>query len=217
RVLPKTRIGRIEWFEQRLADWEADPGAIGLTEGQTTELAAMVTAARQKYLHAEQTRAAARSATVGYHEAEEALNHAGRDLIAMVKAFAEASDDPGVYVRANVPPPSTPTPVGDPEPPTGVVGEITSDGAVRLAWEGTLAHRTFYEVLRRLAGEETWTLIASVGAKAYLDMTVPMGTAGVSYRVRAKRGETASAASAPISLRLGVEPQTGGRGLSMVA
>ncbi len=217
RVLPKTRIGRIEWFEERLDAWAADPGAIGLTEGQIIELTAMVAAARQRYLHAEQARAAARSATVGFHDAEDSLTHSGRDLIAMIKAFAETSDDAGVYVRANVPPPSVPTPAGPPEPPTEVVGEITSDGAVRLRWGGTLAHRTFYEVLRRLAGEETWTLIASIGAKGFLDMAVPVGTTSVQYRVRAKRGEAASAGSAPITLRLGVETQTGMGELSLVA
>ncbi len=217
RVLPKTRIGRIEWFEQRLADWSDDPGAIGLTGAQTLELAALVAAARQGHTRAEQARADARSATVGYHDAEGALSHSGSDLVAAVKAFAETSGDAGVYVRANVPPPSTPAPAGDPEPPTAVVGEITSDGAVRLAWKGSLAHRTFYEVLRRLEGEETWTLIASVGAKGFVDMDVPVGTGGVSYRVRARRGTSGSAASAPITLRLGVEPQTGTSGLGLVA
>lgn len=75
-----------------------------------------------------------------------------------------------------------------------------------LTWRGTLARRTFYEVLRRLEGETRWTLIASIGAKRYLDRAVPPGTTAASYRVRAKRGESASAGSPAITVGLGVEP-----------
>lgn len=96
-------------------------------------------------------------------------------------------------------------------------GIINSDGAVELKWKGTLAHSTFYEVLRKIEGETTWTVIDSVGAKGYLDETVPVGTLSVQYRVRAKRAEFTSAANDPITIRLGVELQTGGVGLNLAA
>ena len=80
---------------------------------------------------------------------------------------------------------------------------------MRLRWKGTLAHRTFYEVLRRLDGETAWNTITAVGEKAYLDTTIPPSTSGVQYRIRAKRGRHTSAANDPIRLHLGVEPQRG--------
>lgn len=208
-VLPRTRLQKIEWFEQRLDGWLANPAAIGLTPAQVTQLAADVAAARQAYDQAQQTRNEAQSATVGFHAASAAMEGGGRDLITTIKAFAEASDDPGVYVQADVPPPSTPTPAGPPETPTHVTGTINSDGAVELSWKGSLAHRTFFEVLRKLEGEASWTVLDSVGAKHYLDETVPLGTTAAQYRVRAKRGNHTSPANDPITVRLGVEPQTG--------
>ncbi len=218
-VLPRTRLQKIEWFEQRLDGWLADPAAIGLTPAQVTQLAADVAAARQAYDRAQQTRNEAQSATVGFHAASAAMEGGGRDLITTIKAFAEASNDPGVYVQADVPPPNTPTPTptGPPDTPTHVTGTINSDGAVELSWQGSLRHRTFFEILRRLEGEASWTVLDSVGAKRYLDETVPLGTTAAQYRVRAKRGNHTSPANDPITVRLGVEPQTGNTGLNLAA
>ncbi len=219
-VLPRTRLDKIEWFEQRLDPqhgWLADPGAIGLTAQQVADLADRVAAARAAYDAAQQARNASLSATAAFHAITGDMEGDGRDLIATVKAFAETTDDPGVYARADVPPPAEPTPAGPPAPPTSVTGTITSDGAVRLRWKGTLSHRTFYEIFRRLDGEATWTVLDSVGEKAYLDASVPPGTSGVQYRVRAKRGRHTSAANDPIRLRLGVEPQTGKHALRVAA
>lgn len=216
-VLPDSRLAQIEWFEQRLAAWAADPAAIGLTGQQIMDLTPLVTAARAGYNAAQQARADSKSATVTFHSATESLVDTGRDLIRTIKAYAETTDDPNVYVLANVPPPSDPTPAGPPDTPTGVTGSINSDGAVVLRWEGTLAYSTFFEILRRLEGQTEWTVIDSVGAKRYLDEGVPVGTTSVQYRVRAKRGGLTSAANEPITIRLGVEPQSGQGGLSLAA
>ena len=216
-VLPSTRLAQIEWFEQRLAAWIANAAAIGLTPAQTTQLQGEIAAARGQYMAAQQARNDSKSATVGYYAASDALVDDGRDLIATIKAFAEATGDANVYVLADVPPPADPQPAGPPDTPTNVSGIINSDGAVELKWKGTLAHSTFYEVLRKIEGETTWTVIDSVGAKSYLDETVPVGTLSVQYRVRAKRAEFTSAANDPITIRLGVELQTGGVGLNLAA
>lgn len=97
--------------------------------------------------------------------------------------------------------------VPPPEPPIDVAGFINGDGAVELRWKGTLAHATFYEILRKVDDETSWNLISSVGDKKFLDDTLSGGCTGVQYRVRAKRGNTTSASSDPIVFRLGVEPE----------
>lgn len=216
-VLPNSRIQQIEWFEQRLAAWLANAAAIGLWPAQVTQLQGEIAAARASYMTSQQARNDSKSATVGFYSTSDALVDDGRDLITTIKAFAEATNDPNVYVLANVPPPAEPTPAGPPDTPTNVTGIINSDGAVELKWNGTLAHSTFFEVLRMIEGETTWTVLDSVGAKEFLDETVPVGTLSVQYRVRAKRAEFTSAANDPITIRLGVEPQTGNTGLSMAA
>ncbi len=216
-VLPTTRLAQIEWFEQRLAAWLENAAAIGLTSAQVTQLQGEIAAARASYLASQQARNDSKSATVEYYSASDTLVADGRDLISTIKSFAEATNDPNVYVLANVPPPAEPTPAGPPDTPTNVTGSINSDGAVELKWSGTLAHSTFFEVLRKIEGETTWTVLDSVGAKKFLDETIPAGTPSVQYRVRAKRAGFTSAANDPITIRLGVEPQTGNTGLSMAA
>lgn len=206
-VLPRTRLDKIEWFEARLDGWLADPASIGLSAGQVDQLAAEVAAARAAFVEAERARAAAQGATLAFHTRADAMAGDGRGLIAQIKAFAEASDDPGVYTRSHIPPPRGPSPSGPPEPPTGLRGRITSDGAVELTWDGSLARRTFFEVLRKLAGEETWTVLNAVGAKRYLDGSIPPGTSRAQYRVRAKRGTATSPATLAITVGLGVEAQ----------
>ena len=216
-VLPESRLAQIEWFEQRLAAWVANAEAIGLTPAQVTQLQSEIAAARVSYNSAQQARADSKSATVTFYANSDIMSEDGRDLIKTIKAYAETTGDPNVYALANVPPPAEPTPAGPPDTPTNVTGVINSDGAVELKWNGTLASRTFFEVLRKIEGETTWTVIDSIGAKSFLDATVPFGTTSVQYRVRAKRGEFTSPANDPITIRLGVEPQTGQGGLSLAA
>ncbi len=216
RVLPRTTLDQIEWFESRLAAWRRDPAAVGLAPAQAAELAAAVAAARAAHEAAEIARAAAQSATVALHAAAQTMESRGRAAVAQIKAFAAGPGGPAVYAAAHVSPPADPSPAGPPPEPADVAGAIDPDGAVLLTWRGTLARRTFYEVLRRLEGETRWTLLASVGAKRYLDHAVPPGTSAASYRVRAKRGRSASAASPAITVGLGVEP-TAGAGLAVAA
>ena len=201
-VLPESRLAQIEWFEQRLAAWLGNTEAIGLTNAQVMQLQSEIAAARVSYNNSQQARADSKSATVTFYANTDVMSDDGRDLIKTIKAYAETTGDPNVYALANVPPPAEPTPAGPPDTPTNVTGVINSDGAVELKWNGTLASRTFFE---------------SIGAKSFLDATVPFGTTSVQYRVRAKRGEFTSPANDPITIRLGVEPQTGQGGLSIAA
>lgn len=216
-VLPSTKLAQIEWFEQRLAAWVANTAAIGLSPDQVSQLQGEIAAARGAYMSSQQARNDSKSATVTFYDATVTLVDDGRDLITTIKAFAEATGDNNVYALADVPPPSDPVPAGPPQTPEGVEGNINSDGAVELTWKGTLAFSTFFEVLRKIEGETTWTVINSVGTKEYLDETVPVGTTSVQYRVRAKRGAETSAANDPITIRIGVEQQTGSTGLNIAA
>ncbi len=206
KVLPPSRARRVEWFEQRLAAWAADPGAIGLSAALVAELAQRTADARAA--HTAQRRAinAARAATVAFRDAEARMAVLGRGLVRTVKAFAETADDLGVYAAAKVPPPSAPSPAGAPDAPTNLRGSITNTGAVLLRWDGTLERRTFYEVHRRVEGERAWTFVASLGARAFLDETVAPGSVAALYRVRARRGTLAGPDAPPILVCFGVAP-----------
>jgi len=207
-VLPPSRIARLEWFEQRLAAWLADPAAIGLTPDQITQLQSEIDAARTTYTTQQQARNDAMSATVAFYNNEDALAADGRDLIKAIKAFAETSNDPNVYVLANVPPPADPTPAGDPGTPTNITTFLSTIGHIKLAWKATDAAASsgaYVIIERRLNDEQTFTLLGTTGTKTFTDTTVPLGTRQATYVITPKRGDRTGAPSNQVTVQFGVD------------
>ncbi len=208
-VLPPGRIRQIEWFEQRLDAWAADPAMIGLSLGQVAQLATDITAARADYEAAQQARNQSVSATVGFHASADTLVGNGRDLIATVKAFAEASDDPLVYARADVPPPAAPGVVPPPGTPTGFRVALRGDGALALSWHAdnpSGSSGTIYEIMRS-DNDGPMAFLATVGGKRFTDTTVPAGVGSVVYQITGVRS-TSRGAPARFIVRLGTTPTT---------
>ncbi len=211
-VIPKTRRAQIEFFEQRLDAWAADPGSIGLTAAQVAQLAADVTDARERYLAAEQARNASRSATLGYHAATDTLTRGGRDLVATIKAFAEASDDREVYARADVPPPADRSPLGPPGTPTGLRTALDTTGRIRLSWkadDAAASSGAYFVVQRRLENERAFTILGATGAKAFLDKTIPLGTRRATYIILPFRGQKPGNPSIQVIVQFGVDVGVG--------
>lgn len=224
QVLPDSNLAMIQWFEQRLTDWAADPTGIGLTGEQIITLGSQVTAARASYNAAQQARNASKSATVVFHDDSGTLRSFGGDLIKTIKAFAEATDNPGVYADADVPPPAPPTPRGAPGMPTDITTALTNLGAIEIKWKADNAAASsgaFFVVRRKLDDETQWTTVGQTGAKAFSDETVPLGTTRAIYTIIPKRGELVGPASAQFAVQFGVEdppqPVSGNGGLGLAA
>lgn len=227
-LVPDSKSGAINFFQSHLAAWSADPAAIGLTPQQILDISGATTAAQGSYLAAQQAYNAAKSATATNDTDIETMRAVGSSVIASIRAHAKSTGDPNVYVLADIPAPKTPTPAGAPDAPTNVRGTIDNRGAVELKWDGSLAFHTFFEVYRMFEGQNAWTLLASVGTKAFTDETIPPGTtSAISYFVQARRGDLQSEASEQVTIRMGVVPvnsntpesgQSGsGEGLSIAA
>ncbi len=206
-VLPGSRIDRIEWFEQRLAAWLLNASDIGLSLPQVSQLQGEISAARIAYNNAQQARNDSRSATVGFYDAEGVMTDDGRDLISTIKAYAETTDDPNVYVLANVPPPADPTPIGAPGMPTDITTTLNNIGHLILTWKATNASAStgaYFELSRRLDGEASFTLLGTTGTKDFTDVTVPLGTAQATYVITPKRGELTGDPSNQVVVQFGV-------------
>ena len=204
-LVPASKTGAISFFQSRIAAWSADPAAIGLSAQDVADITSSTAAAQASLLAAEEAYNAARSATATNDADIMNMRTLGASLISTIRAFAKTSGDPSVYTKADIPAPKAPTPAGAPDAPTNVSGAINSRGAVELKWEGTLAFHTFFEVYRMFEGQSQWTLLVSVGAKAFEDDTIPPDTtSAVKYFVQAKRGELRSDPSDPITIRMGV-------------
>ncbi len=184
-VLPNTRPELIQFFTQRLADWQANPEQIGLSAAQVTELSGLTASASTDYQDALDSRQESKDRTFEFHQSADALRTLGSALVATIKAYAETTSNPGVYALASIPEPAPPTPSADPVTPTDITLGLRPSGFVSLEWSGSLAGGTFYEVQRSLNDGQAWATIASVPARAALDEGVPPGSARSMYRIRA--------------------------------
>lgn len=186
-VLPSARDEMIAWFNDRIADWAANASAIGLTAAQVTDLATLVNSAETVLGAATAARIASKNATVDYYAGADALRSYGADLIKVIKAFAESTDDPSVYSTASIPPPSAPTPAGPPDKPSELEAGIVLPWGIRLTWKGSAGRNTYFGIYRRLSSESTFSFVQTTKEKTFDDTTLPAGTASVEYYVSAIR------------------------------
>ncbi|NRA59204.1 MAG: hypothetical protein HRU13_13920 [Phycisphaerales bacterium] len=186
--IPKSPIiAPIEYLEERIPLWQADPAAIGLSVEQVNAANVLVQAARDSYSSQQAAALAAENALSTRDQAIGDMRAFASSLIATIRAYARAESDPGVYAAAGLEPPAQPTPSPDPVAPTNVTIGLRPQGLVELRWEGSLALGTYYEVQRSLDNQVTWTAVDTVTTRELLDGGVPAGTAQASYRIRAKR------------------------------
>lgn len=218
---PKTRVGRIEFYEAHLPAWKAHGGAIGLSAGSVDDLSALTASARAAYEQQRLAEAALRAATAKFHERVAAMHQgagAGADMLRTIRAFAESTNDPGVYNLAQIPPPAVPGVVGAPGTPFDFRVRLLQNGAIELKWKCRHprgAEGTVYEVRRCVDGPSgggggggAFAFVGSVGAgKTFADETVPAGSASVTYQVTAVRS-TGRGAPARFTVRFGTGAMT---------
>jgi hypothetical protein len=208
-ILPSSREQMVQYFEAHNPVWAKDPAAIGLTPGQIVELDTRVTEARAALSAQTAAINTKLAASENMRLETDDLRGFGADLIKVIKAFAESTDDPAVYVAAEVPPPSPPTPTGPPDMPTNVTATLDNFGQVKVEWNGSLAVGTQFILQRQLlpvgGAPLEWVYAGSSTTNDYTDATVPTGFAAVSYRVYAQRAAGTSDASGTITLNFGTE------------
>lgn len=188
-VLPRSRQEMITWFSDRAAAWAADPAGIGLTALQVSDMAAKIAASESALGDANASKIASRDATVVYHAETDDLRSFGADLIKVIKAYAESTNDAGVYAAASVPPPAPPTPAGPPDKPTDFEAELLSGGGLHLSWKGTASKSAYFSVFRKAEGETAFTLLDSPKDKFFDDNTIPAGANSVIYYIQARRDD----------------------------
>ncbi|VAX42517.1 hypothetical protein MNBD_PLANCTO03-1338 [hydrothermal vent metagenome] len=204
-LVPDSKSGAISFYQSRIAVWAADPAAIGLSAQQIGDITSATGTSQASLLAMQEAYNTARSATAINDTDIADMRAIGASLISTIRAYARTSGDMSVYTKADIPAPKTPTPAGTPDAPTNVTGRINNRGAIELKWEGTLAFHAFFEVYRMFEGQTQWTLLASIGKKAFEDDSIPPSTTtAVQYYIQARRGELRSDPSDPVTIRMGV-------------
>lgn len=187
RVIPVSRVERVQFYENHLESFAANAAAIGLAPADVTELANRTAEARAAYNEQQAAILAARTATAAFYHAAERMSIAGEAAISRIRSTANGTSDPNVYVLAEIPAPARPTSRGAPGKPFDFRVTLGSTGAINLRWKNTHATGAVYVIHRRLDGTGPFDNLASVGAKRFTDHTVPAGTRQVEYQVQAMR------------------------------
>ncbi len=205
RTIPRTIEKRIEFFEQHIEQWTANAEALGLSAEVIEQLGERLVAARSASDTANTLRQQAKNATTTQNTALDSLMELGSAVVATIRAKAKlAGHDPSIYSAANLSPARTPAPLPPPEPAQTITTALRNSGAIELAWEGTIAHGTCYTIWRQIGDSTPPVLLGAVGAKSFLDETLPAGTPEATYFLRTHRGTATSDDSTHVTVRLGV-------------
>lgn len=105
-IVPNDRLGKIEFYEAHTPAWATSAAAIGLTPASVTALTGAVTSARKAYNDNIVAQAAARAATAAFYDKVRLMHSApgaGADMIQTIKTFAQTTNNPNVYVLAQIP------------------------------------------------------------------------------------------------------------------
>lgn len=181
-----------------MPNWTADPASVGLTEQACAELGVKLAKAQADLSNQNSKKAAAKAATAASNDSAQDLRSFGGKQINTIRAFAEGTNDPSVYTKAQIPAPADPTPAPAPGEPYDLVASIDNNGNVVLTFkaENAQSHTgVFFEVRRKLDGQSSFTLVGSTGTKGFTDQGIQSGTASAVYNVTARRGDLASPTS----------------------
>ena len=190
-IVPENISPRIDWYRAKIAPWLENAAALGFSEEQVELLEEKVAAAFEKHKQQQMAKNAARAATGSLHIAMDELSELGATMIAQIRAKASLDGD-GVYVKASVPPPADPSPIGAPGQPTSFKVELRSDGSIGLKWKCRNpkgSEGTMYKVERDATGSGAgpFELVGIAGKKQFVDESLPQGSRRVVYRVTAMR------------------------------
>ncbi|MGD1917044.1 MAG: hypothetical protein ACFCBV_12775 [Phycisphaerales bacterium] len=131
----------------------------------------------------------------------------GADLIKKIRVAAQQTSNPELFAIAQIPEPKDPSAI-PPVEASNVRFDLLNDGTLELEWDGSVATGTTYIVRRALTpagGQETaFQDVGFADEKRFVDTTIPAGTQRASYVVKAKKGETITPGTAPITVRFAI-------------
>jgi len=191
-IIPDNRVGKIEFYEAHITPWTTNAAAIGLTPASVTALGAATNNARKAYNDHLAAQQVAKAATLAFYDKVRIMHSApaaGADMIQTIKTFAQTTNNPNVYVLAQIPPPAVPGATRPPGTPFNFTVGLLQDGSLELKWKcnnpiGTVG--TIYEV-RRQIGSGAMSFVGATGVKLFTDDSLPSNASPCTYQVTAVR------------------------------
>lgn len=214
---PNTIPELLSWGESHWPLWNTNAAQIGLTAAQAMAFKTLVQSSRSAFDAAEAARLASRNATQLQTNALTAMRANAGTLVAIIKAYAEATNNPNIYNLSGISPPDPRGSVAPPSTPENVRASLNPNGSLTLKWKATQptgATGVQYQIFRQLDGEQGFTLVDTVGRKNWTDTSLPRGVDGVNYILQAKRGELTSEESDQLAVVFGSQ---GGGGFTIAS
>lgn len=206
--LPSTRLQRLQYFEAHYGLWQTNAANVGITAAAALSVKNATTACRAGYDAMIVARNASKAATLNFYNLNNTLVDLGRGVISTIKSFAESTNNPNVYVLADINPPAPPTPVPAPSTPLEFTGSVSPDGVVTLTWRpessGPSSGVFFLLERKKMAPPEAnYSVLGATMERSYIDPDADIGSGPVQYRMRAVRGNLTSAWTQPIVFNFG--------------
>lgn len=205
-TIPRDRAEFIMWAKSHAETWNQDPAGIGLDNVQTANFQALVATLADHADAQQAAKDAAKAATLKVNDTESSTRGMAADMVRVIRGFAINTNNPNVYVDAQIPPPQPATPLPPPGQPTDFSVLLNSDGSLTLKWKATNpegSYNVIYMVQRRLVTENSFQFVGASGTREWVDTTLPYGADGATYIVTAQRGTTMGAPSLQLNVSFG--------------
>ncbi|MCC6321048.1 MAG: hypothetical protein IT438_06370 [Phycisphaerales bacterium] len=205
--IPKTIPEFIAWCGDHADSWQMHQAQIGLSAGQVAGFKALVEALETADAAATAARTASKDATIALRNNLDATRATAAAYVAVIKAFAESTNNPNVYSLASISPDDPRSTLPPPLPPESFVATVNPSGSIKLTWKVSQpagVSNIAYMVKRKIPGVDTaFTTIGSAGKKEFTDETLPVGVDAVQYIVQPRRGESIGGESNVLALQFG--------------
>lgn len=210
------RAAFLNWCDTHSLTFQDHAADIGLSPGQVSAFQAALAAAEAAVTAQGLAKEMAKSATVDLGLKMDTLNASVAGIIRAIHTFAENTNDPGVYVTANVPPPAAPTDLPVPALCTDLTATLDgATGEITIRWKATQpagANGTSYIVTRKILGQAEFSFVGVTGRKFFVDSTFAAGPDSVMYQVQGTRSDSVGPMSAVLLVTFG---RTSGGGITI--
>lgn len=187
-VVPQARAAKIEFCEGHVTTWNLNAVAMGSSVPTITAWQAKVVAARAALTAQTAAMGAAKTATLNFNLAIDALDAATAEVIQQVRLKAVTGGD-AIYGLADIPAPATPTHRPTPGTPYKFEAILNPDGSVDMSWkcDNSGNSGTTYQVYRSVGGSTDYLCLGGSGQRKFTDDTIPAGVTQLTYKIQATR------------------------------
>jgi hypothetical protein len=204
-MIPGKTQQRLDWLNDHLPLWAANAAEIGLSDDAVSQIQGLYSTANTNWNSAKAARNTARNATITSRTSYSAMNNLMGALIKTIRSHAQATGDKDVYALAGIQPPAPPTPKPAPGIPTDVTTTVDNMGRIVLRWKsknGAPSTGAAFQIRRKLDGQSTFRLVATVQGRSFTDEAIPSGTISATYIIKGIRGNSAGEPSEPTTVYL---------------